>query len=115
MERHTDEPTSLRQLAQKSYYYAKFAKRYIGRYPAHATRQLFPIRLPFIRHIDILLKDPVHFLGLIAFKVVQYSAAFCGFIVSLVSKEQLDQSMHQRIYGAGAEDENLRDEQEKDS
>jgi GT2 family glycosyltransferase len=110
VERHTDEPTSLGQLAQKSYYYAKFAKSYIRKYPAHATKQLFPIRLPFIRHIDVLLKDPVHFIGLIVFKVVQYSAAFCGFVVSLLSKEQLDQSMHQKIYGARAEDENLRDE-----
>lgn len=110
VERHTDEPTSLRQLAQKSYYYAKFAKSYMIKYPAHATKQLFPIRLPFIRHIDVLLKDPAHFIGLIVFKVVQYSAAFCGFVVSLLSKEQLDQSMHQKIYGARAEDENLRDE-----
>lgn len=99
VERHTGETTSLRQLALKSYYYAKFAPRYMKKYPSHATKQLFPVRLAFIRHINILFRNPVHFIGFIVFKTVQYSAALCGFVAGWVGKKQIDYKMHQRIYG----------------
>jgi glycosyltransferase involved in cell wall biosynthesis len=101
VEWHTDEPTSLKQLALKSYYYAEFASRYMKKYPSHATKQLFPVRLAFIRHINILFCDPLYFIGFIIFKIVQYSAGLCGFIAGWASKEQINYKMHQRIYGGG--------------
>ena len=102
VERHTGEPTSLRQVALKSYYYAKFAPRYMKKYPSHSTKQLFPVRLAFIRHIDILLRNPIYFMGFIVFKTIQYLAGLCGFVSGLVvSKKQIDHRMHQRIYGGG--------------
>lgn len=104
LEKHTDEAASLKEVVQKAYYYSRFVKKYIGRYPIHSAKQLFPIRLAFIRHIGLLLKDPIHFAGLIIYKSVQYSAALCGLMVSLVSKEQRDSKIHQKLYGAKSDD-----------
>lgn len=85
-EKHLGEPTSLREIWKKNFYYGRTFINYLAKHPAHGTRQLFPVRPAFIRRFDIFLKNPLLFAGLIVVKIVQYAAGFSGLLMGAADR-----------------------------
>ena len=68
---HTNEGNSIVEAAKRSFYFGQSAMRYLRPQPVREAKQLFPIRVAYIRNWRILAADPVHFVGLVVFKIVR--------------------------------------------
>lgn len=64
----------------KKYYYAQGSKKYLNTHPEKAIRQLLPLRRSFFRQWRLLLKNPVHALGLITMKTCEFLIGGLAFI-----------------------------------
>jgi glycosyltransferase involved in cell wall biosynthesis len=97
---HTNEWNSLLDVAKRSFYYGQSALNYLKRQPTRGARQLFPLRAAYIRNWRILVADQVHFLGLIVFKIVQYTSGGLGLLISWMRDGRQNASQaHKSIYG----------------
>ena len=77
------------KMVHKYYIYGKYVPKYIKRHPRKGARQFFLfIRPSYIRNWKLFLKDPIHGLGLLFMKAIQYLAGGIGFCVSLVASKK---------------------------
>ncbi len=53
------------------------------------SKQYSLIRPDFVTNIDLLMKDPVHAIGMIIMKTVEYTAALIGIIYSVIKKDKI--------------------------
>lgn len=98
VETHIDEIDSLKEVFFKSFYYGYNSKKYIQKHTSHSLKQLQPFRTAFLKKWRILLKQPHLTIGLIVFKIVQYSSATAGILVALIGGEKVAEKFHQTIY-----------------
>lgn len=96
---HLHEATTLSEVFKKSYYYGRFMPDYLKKHPVRGARQLFPIRPSFICNIKIFVKNPVHSIGFVIYKVVQYFAGTLGLIAGFMKKDKKSDSTHKSLYG----------------
>jgi len=82
---HLGEPTSLKEIIRKNYYYGTSILNYLGENPSFRAKKMFPIRKAFFKNWLLFLKHPILSLGLIFYKSVQYFAAILGMIHSQLS------------------------------
>jgi glycosyltransferase involved in cell wall biosynthesis len=85
-EYHLGEYTSLPMIWRRNFYYGRTFINYLAKRPTYGTKQIFPIRPAFIRRFDVFLKDPIHFVGFIIIKVVQYTAGFLGLLTGALDR-----------------------------
>lgn len=89
---HYEGNLSLKKQIRKKFIYGKTTLKYFEKHQSkksYLIKQYSLIRPDFITHIDLLFKDPLHAVGMICMKIVEYSAAFCGLIYSQIRKEQV--------------------------
>ena len=77
-EYHLHEEDSLVKIYKKSYYYGTFMKYYLKKHQSRGIKQLMPIRLSFFNHWFLLIKHPLLTMGLIIYKIVQYTGGILG-------------------------------------
>jgi len=75
-EYHLHEDDTLWKVFKKAYYYGKFMKPYLKKHKGRGLKQLNPIRPNF----DKFLRHPKLFIGLIVYKVVQYTGGLIGLL-----------------------------------
>lgn len=97
-ELHIDEIDSIKEVFLKSFYYGMNSLKYIKKYPGHSTKQLMPVRAAFFRNYRMFLKHPFLALGLVVFKLVQYSSATTGLLFALLKLERFSGKFHSKIY-----------------
>lgn len=89
---HYEGNLSLGKQIYKKFRYGKNVLDYFKKHKDRKvllSKQYSLIRPDFISNIDLLVKDPVHAVGMIIMKTVEYSAAFCGLIYSQLFKEEV--------------------------
>lgn len=79
-EYHLGEYTSLPIIWKRNFYYGRTFINYLAKRPAYGAKQIFPVRAAFIRNFDVFLKDPIHAVGFVIIKIVQYAAGFFGLL-----------------------------------
>lgn len=79
---HMGEPRSLADIIKKHYYYGKTIEEFIKRNKYTGIKQLFPIRLAYVRNFRKFLNQPVLTLGFILYNFTRYLSAVIGLLVS---------------------------------
>jgi GT2 family glycosyltransferase len=79
-EYHLGEYTSLPMIWKRNFYYGRTFINYLVKRPAYGAKQIFPVRAAFIRNFDVFLKDPIHAIGFVVIKIVQYTAGLLGLL-----------------------------------
>ncbi len=97
-EYHVDEIDSLKEVFLKSFYYGMNSLMYIKKHKTHAVTQLMPVRSAFFKNYKLLLSKPHLTLGLLVFKVVQYSSASAGLLMGILKMNKVSKSFHAKIY-----------------
>lgn len=95
---HIDEIDSLKEVFFKSFYYGLHSWEYMKRYKGSAVNQLSPIRSVFFKKYKILLAHPLLTLGMVIFKIVQYTSATAGLLFSMLGLESVGLAFHRKIY-----------------
>lgn len=75
------------QTVRKHYYYGKEMKKYLRKSRGVGVRRFFIIRPAYIRNFKLFASDPVHSVGLVVMKLVQYLAAGLGFCRAMSREE----------------------------
>jgi glycosyltransferase involved in cell wall biosynthesis len=65
-------------------YYGKTSTHYIKKRGKVALQQFSPIRVGWVKRKDLIKKRPLHVIGMLIEKLVQYYAAFLGLIISVI-------------------------------
>lgn len=77
---HIGEPKTLAEVVWKHYYYGKNIRRFIGKNPKKALRQLSPLRTSYVKVFPRFFTDPILMGGFIIYQFVRYTAATVGII-----------------------------------
>jgi glycosyltransferase involved in cell wall biosynthesis len=77
---HHEGQLSLRSHLMKKYYYAKGSKTYLRKHPYRAMKQFIPVRRSYFKQWRLLLKTPLHGMGLIMLKVCELSVGVLALI-----------------------------------
>ena len=81
--KHHEGELSMKKIMLKACYYGKTLPSYIRKSPSMAMREYCPTR--YLSNFKLLLKHPTHLVGLIAIKLVEYTAYSAGVFTSLLS------------------------------
>ena len=74
--RHYEGELSMKRIMLKAYYYGKALPSFIWKNPSLAMKGYSPAH--YLRNFKLLLKHPIHLLGLIFMKLVEYIAYLTG-------------------------------------
>ena len=75
---HIDEPTTLKEIYSKQYFYGTTLRNFLSRNERRGLRQLLPIRTAFLRHWKDFVRNPDLTPGFVLYQVVKYAAAWRG-------------------------------------
>lgn len=78
---HDEGRTSFFGRVKKKYYYSKAFKKYLKRYPNIAVSQFFPIKIAYIKHLNLLLRHPFLTTGLILLRSGEVLAGLLGLLI----------------------------------
>ncbi len=74
------EVRGFREMLAKHFYYGSLMPGYLRRHPVDGTGRFFPLRPAYFRNWRLFLRDPMHGIGLVVMKVLQYVVAGIGFV-----------------------------------
>jgi len=89
---HYEWKLGLYRQMMKKFIYGKTLLKYINKHKDKKLtvfKQYSLIKPDFIIHFKILIKDPLHALGMIFMKIMEYAAAFAGVIYELLKREKV--------------------------
>lgn len=89
---HFEGSLSLKKQVIKKFIYGKTALAYFkkhGKKKSFLTKQY--MRPEFLMHSDLLIKQPIHAVGMLLMKLIEYTAAFSGLLYSQIKKEQINE------------------------
>lgn len=78
------ETASFWEVVEKKFYYGTKMREYLRKHPVKGTKRFFLLKPAFLRNWRLLVRDPIHGLGLLFMKTVQWIAGGCGLIKSLI-------------------------------
>ena len=78
--KHNEGRLSLQETMLKKHSYGKTLERYRKKHPKEVKRQLRLVRPAYTRNWRILVKDPVHALGMLFMKACEFGAAGLGYM-----------------------------------
>lgn len=89
---HYEGKMTLKKQLTKKFIYGKTALGYFKKYKhrkGYINKQYFLIRPDFIQNFDLLIQDPIHAVGMITMKFMEYSAGLAGLIYGQIKKEKI--------------------------
>lgn len=89
---HFDGNLKLSKILRKEFIYGKNALSYFKKYrknKAYLIKQYSFLRKDFLLNIGKLLRDPIHALGMIVMKIIEYLAVATGMVYALFKKENV--------------------------
>lgn len=90
--RHYEGRLTLSKQLKKKYVYGKTVDRYFKKHGDHKwmlIKQYSLLRPAYVRNWKKFVKDPIHGVGLIVMKILEYIAAFTGIIASKLIKSEV--------------------------
>lgn len=75
---HLDEPTTLREIYDKHYFYGTTLERFLALNPDRGMRQLLPIRSAYLRHWRQFVENPDLAFGFLVYTCIKYGGAWRG-------------------------------------
>ncbi|MFY3741755.1 MAG: glycosyltransferase involved in cell wall biosynthesis [Candidatus Nitrosomirales archaeon] len=75
---HLGEPRSLREVAQKHFYYGRTINLFLEKNKERGIKQVSPIRMAYLHHYKDFCKHPILACGFVVYQIVRYSSALAG-------------------------------------
>jgi cellulose synthase/poly-beta-1,6-N-acetylglucosamine synthase-like glycosyltransferase len=82
---HNEGELNLKRLALKRYMFAKQMHRYLQRYGVTAYRQFSPLRAGYIKNRQLFASDPIHAVGVVVMRTVEYTASAVGLVIGKIT------------------------------
>jgi arabinofuranan 3-O-arabinosyltransferase len=79
---HHEGKLTLRRLVQKRYFYGKTILKYVRKHRVRARTQYLPVRLNYLRHWRLLASNPLHAVGMVFMRMVEYYSVIISICVS---------------------------------
>ena len=79
---HIGEPKSIKEVAQKHYYYGKTIYPFLRRNKWRGIKQTVPVRKAFLKHYKEFIRHPSLAVGFTMYQIVRYFSGACGVLVS---------------------------------
>jgi arabinofuranan 3-O-arabinosyltransferase len=89
---HDEGSLELSESIKKKYYYGKTMPVYIKKNPEFAFKQLNLVRPAFLRNWRMLIKDPLHAMGLMLMKLCELTAGAIGTLYGTIWPMKLQQN-----------------------
>jgi len=86
---HNEGKLTLKKLIKKRYLYGKYVRKYLQRYRVDAYKQFLPVRLSYLKNWRLFIRNPVHAVGFIIMRLVEYMAGLSGLLFSLICSEKV--------------------------
>jgi len=86
--KHEEGQLILLDSIRKKHEYGRTIGRYKRKQPSNARKQLSPFRASYIRNRRILGKDPIHALGMVTIKTLEFGAGLLGLLESMISEKR---------------------------
>lgn len=89
---HYEGNMTLKKQLTKKFVYGKTALGYFKKYnhkKGYLNKQ-YLFRPDFLQQYDLLIKDPIHAVGMITMKFLEYSAGFSGLVYGQIKKEKIE-------------------------
>ncbi len=88
--RHYEGRLTLMKQIKKKFIYGKTALGYFKKYQARGRKLAGQYSRPeFLQHHDLLIKDPLHAVGMIIMKFVEYAAGFTGLVYAMIVPQKI--------------------------
>lgn len=87
---HNEGSLDISKIIRKSFLYGKSIRLYVTTQPKQSTRHFFPLRVGYIKHWRLFVKDPVHTLGVIIIRTLEYFAGFLGLVSGVISTPKIE-------------------------
>ena len=84
-EYHLGEEETIRHIIQRSFYYGKTFNSYLKKHGKKVVVQMSPVRFSYFKHWRIWFKDPVHTVGFVFYKTLQYFFGGVGLIYGIIT------------------------------
>ena len=78
------------EMLKKHFYYGSLMPDYLKRHPVDGTARFAPLRPAYFRNWRLFVRDPVHGVGLVVMKGLQYFVAGAGFLWGLLRSKKKD-------------------------
>lgn len=78
------EAISITKMLRSSYLYGQDIPFYMKKYPKLGMKQFFIIRPAYLKNLRLFIKDPIHGVGLMVMKSLQYLVGGLGFLMRLL-------------------------------
>ena len=75
---HLGEPRTLREIAQKHYYYGKTIALFLDKNKDRGMKQVSPLRMAYLRNYKEFFKHPLLACGFVIYQIVRYSSGALG-------------------------------------
>jgi glycosyltransferase involved in cell wall biosynthesis len=85
---HNEGELSMKRIVVKAYYYGRSFPTFAKKNPSLARKKHFPVPTKYLPNIRALPRDPIHFIGLILMKTVEYEAYIIGIIEHSVHRDK---------------------------
>jgi glycosyltransferase involved in cell wall biosynthesis len=83
---HIDEYKSIKQVAQKHYYYGKTINLFLKKNKARGIKQISPFRKAYLKHYKEFMSHPYLTIGFIIYQSVRYCFSVAGMAVIYLQK-----------------------------
>jgi GT2 family glycosyltransferase len=83
---HIGEPKSIKEVAQKHYYYGKTIYPFLKKNKWKGIKQTVPIRKAFLKHYKEFIRHPSLTVGFIVYQIVRYFSGTCGILASRMQR-----------------------------
>ncbi|MEP0826709.1 MAG: glycosyltransferase [Nitrososphaera sp.] len=77
---HLGEPRSIKEIAEKNYYYGKTLSLFLERNREKGMKQIGPFRRAYLKHYKEFLRHPDLAAGFVIYQFVRYSASVMGLL-----------------------------------
>ncbi len=84
-EYHLGEEETISHIVKRSYYYGKTLYNFLKKHKGSSVAQMSPVRSVYFKHWRIWAKDPIHTLGFIFYKFLQYLFGSLGMGVAVIT------------------------------
>jgi arabinofuranan 3-O-arabinosyltransferase len=91
--RHYEGKLSLKKQLKKKFVYGKTVKDYFVKHRQHPVmlfKQYSLLRPAYFRNWRLFLKDPIHGLGMLFMKTLEYVFAFMGIVFAVLCQEKIN-------------------------
>jgi glycosyltransferase involved in cell wall biosynthesis len=82
--KHYEGELTLGQVIIKAYYYGKTLLKFVRKHPSFTVKKHSPLHQVYVSNMNLVLKDPKHFAGILIMKFIEYATYAIGVSAQII-------------------------------